>query len=31
MKATDYLEMPELVSVAKEVCLSETERNGTIS
>ena len=26
MKATDYLEMPELVSVAKEVCLSETEK-----
>ena len=26
MKATDYLEMPELVSVAKEVRLSETEK-----
>ena len=26
MKATDYLEMPELVSVAKEVSLSETEK-----
>lgn len=26
MKATDYLEMPELVSVAKEICLSETEK-----
>ena len=25
-EATDYLEMPELVSVAKEVCLSETEK-----